>query len=118
MLDEWYKAFKRWVSIYDLIKIFRTIFSNFEGTLLKFDKFEKMTNCGTTLDNVHILEVDLTDETCSRWVTLNLKHAGYTKDLFFHLLRVLDGELPIFWSVRRRKALKVANLVVKRNGKS
>jgi len=40
MLDEWYKAFKRRVSINDLIEIFRAIFSNFEGTLLKFDKFE------------------------------------------------------------------------------
>jgi len=71
-----------------------------------------MTNSRTTLDNMHILEVDLTDETCSGWVALNLKHAGYTKDLFFHLLRVLDRKLQILWRVRRRKTLKVANLVV------
>ena len=112
MLDQGNKTHKRWVSIDNLIEVFSTVFGNFEGTLLKLNKFEKMTDCWTSLDDMHILEVDLANETGSGGIALNLEHARHAEYLLFDLFRVLNGKLHVLGCVRCGQTLEVADFVV------
>lgn len=100
MFDQGHKAGKSWVGNYNLIEVFSAVFSNFEGTFLKLNKFEQMTDSWTSLDHMHVFQVYLAYEACSRWIALNLEHARHAEDLLFDLFGVLYGKLHVLRCVR------------------
>jgi hypothetical protein len=72
VLDKWNEAYKSREGGQNLLEVFSTVLSNFEGALLKLNKFKEIADRWTSLYHVHVLKINLANQTSSGWVALDL----------------------------------------------